>query len=418
MSSNGQHEPSWLDNYIEYADAKSPMTPREFHEAIGLWLISTTIARRMVARMSHDDVYPNLWVIIVAKSTLFAKTTAFNLGRKVARRAVPHLLLPDTSTPEAMLEILSGKNLEGLSKDQAAQKGLIVDEASGMMAQTGRDYMAGALELFMRLYDCQDSYERVTRGQGKVTISGVYFPMLAASTPAMLAPYVKSSRMWSNGWWPRFGIVMQPDVRLPYRQSIGGLGPQEDALVERLEKLHRRLPMPTHPKVPECKSVVISKQAFEAYAAFDKAMRYDAITNDLQDDLSSAHGRSPAQALKIAICLAAMDWREDQNAPVVEVRHWERAEAIAVRWLEGAKKALMMAELNEADKEVESVRRVVVSTNDWICLRDVSRATRLKASQVERAFIELEATEEIEVRDIKHGPRQTKEARKLFVTSQ
>ncbi|MCL5996525.1 MAG: YfjI family protein, partial [Chloroflexi bacterium] len=164
--------PHWLDAYVAFAEAKSPMTPRDFHEAIGLWLISTVIARRLVAHMPHDDIYPNLWVMLVARSTLYAKTTAFNLARHFARRAIPHLLLPDASTPEAMLEILSGKELDGPAQAQAGQKGQIVDEASGMLAQSGRDYMAGALELYLRLYDCPPEFERVTRGPGRGTVHG------------------------------------------------------------------------------------------------------------------------------------------------------------------------------------------------------------------------------------------------------
>jgi hypothetical protein len=40
------------------------------------------------------------------------------------------------------------------------------------------------------------------------------------------------------------------------------------------------------------------------------------------------------QAVKIAIILAALDWAENYslNVPVIELRHWVRAQQIAERW--------------------------------------------------------------------------------------
>jgi hypothetical protein len=411
MNGNGNHPPDWLDSYIACADARSPMTPRDFHEGIGLWLISTTVARRLVVRMAHDDVYPNVWVMVAARSTMFAKSTAFKMARRYARRAIGHLLLPDTSTPEALVEVLSGRNLEGEAKTQAGQKGLILDEASGMLAQAGRDYMAGSLELLLHLHDCPDEYERLTRVGGRCAIKGAYLTLLGASTPAMLAPHLKAPRMWANGWWPRFGILPQPDVKPPYRQSTAPAEQVDNALIDALGYLHRRLPSAEAGKAPEALSVVITGEALRAFGEYDRLMRYDRQTDDLPDSLSAVYGRSPTQALKVATCLAATDWPDGERVPMIELRHWVQAQEIAERWAVGAERALDLAEAQREDHRVERVLRAVAKAGDWISLRDLCRMTKLRAVEVELALVELAALGEIEQRDVKRGNYDVQEAR-------
>ena len=53
----------WVDQYIEYANCISPLTPSLFHESAALWLASIAIARRAVVNMPFGKVFPNLYVI-------------------------------------------------------------------------------------------------------------------------------------------------------------------------------------------------------------------------------------------------------------------------------------------------------------------------------------------------------------------
>lgn len=399
-NSNPQH---WLDTYMEIADAKSPMTPMSFHEAIGLWCISTVIARRLVVVMPHDDVYPNLWVMLVAPSTLYAKTTAMNNGRNTVTCATPHLVFPDSSTPEAMLEELSGKRLEGIAKNQAGQRGLILDEASGLLAMSGRDYMSGNLELLMRFYDCPLGYKRVTRSQGEVQINGLYLTLLGASTPSMLAPYIKQKRLWANGWWARFGIVSFPEGIPQYRQSMKVDHAEEEEQSNALIRLHNRLPITEYPNISKALSVALAPDALHAFNDFDKRMRYDLLLDNPSEELGASLGRSPTQALKIATCLAAMDWTEDQDAPVIEIHHWQRAQAIAEKWLAGAKRIIELARQQDGDDCIRRVLEAIVQIGGWVSVREIYRKLSLDASKVQSALAELIAVGEIEQSNAMRG---------------
>jgi hypothetical protein len=116
---------SWLNEYMAYAQAKSPLTPTLFHESAGLVLISAIIARRLVLPMSFGDIYPNLYVMWIAPSTVYAKSTALNIASDLLLESFPHLLSPQDSTPEALISDMSGqmpKNIANNTADELTKK--------------------------------------------------------------------------------------------------------------------------------------------------------------------------------------------------------------------------------------------------------------------------------------------------------
>ena len=140
--------------------------------------------------MSFGDIFPNLFVCWIAPTTLWHKTTGLNIARRIAHESFPWLLAPQDMTPEAFLSDLAGREptnlatmssedqkLWQLERDFCAQRGLAMDEMSGLMASAGRDYNAGLLEAFMRFYDCEPLNERSTRGQGRVVVRDAYLTM-------------------------------------------------------------------------------------------------------------------------------------------------------------------------------------------------------------------------------------------------
>ena len=84
------------------------------------------------------------FIVWVAPTTLFRKTTALEVARKMALKLMPHLLTVQDATPEAMLADLAGREplhfdllreadqaLWKRGRNFAAQKGWILDEVLG-----------------------------------------------------------------------------------------------------------------------------------------------------------------------------------------------------------------------------------------------------------------------------------------------
>ncbi len=338
----------WLKTYLDYAHAISPMTPDIFHESAGLWLASTVIARRLCLPMSFGNIYPNLFIIWLAPTTLYNKTTGLNIARGIAQKSFPFLLAPQNSTPESFLSDMAGReptNFEDMSdqekilwrqeRDFCSQKGLVLDEISGLMAGARREYNAGLMEAFLRFYDCDPLYVRSTRSQGRVTVQNSYLSLIGASTPASMIDYLKDEHLWSMGWWPRFAILLAAEAKdVQWQRSISVPEPPE--IPQTLLDIHHRLPITKWPDPPVDLDIIFADGVFDIWESYNKIVRYDMLVgdNDLDEILYGTYGRSQIQALKVAAILAALDWKSGDV--VITMQHLTQAISIAEKWRHSA----------------------------------------------------------------------------------
>lgn len=404
----------WLDGYVEYASAVSPMTPGLFHESAGLWLGAVAIARRLVVRMAFGPVYPNLWVLWAAPTTLYRKSTALAVTERLAQDVFPHLLASHETTPEAMLSDLAGKRPVGWEemagtelaewqseKSFAAQRGLMLDELSGLLAGFGRDYNAGLMEALLRFYDGTPRYVRSTRGQGRVTIRNAYLSILGGSTPAALAPHLGVERLWSNGWWPRFALLA-PQGKPAWAEPHDVERPQ--ALEAGLRRLYGRLPAPTYPEPPEALTVTLGDGVHAVWAGYNRSLSYDLLDEALDPRLFGTYGRLPVQALKIATILAAVGWPEGQQAPRIELRHLGRALRIAESWRASAHRVLeLMTHAQEETTSEKILRYVARAGREGATLRELYRPLHMTAGQCELALRDLLHAGEVEIMPEQRG---------------
>lgn len=419
---------AWLELYTSYASAKSPMSPFLFHQSAGLALWSIAVARRLVLPMGFANVYPNLYFLWVAITSLFRKTTALEIAADLARRVFPHLLTPQEYTPEALLADMAGEkptNLNGADadaallkrwqeqRDFAAQRGGFYDEMSGMLARAGKDYNAGLLEFIMKAYDCADEYSSSTRSHGFLAARHIYFSLLGASTPAALAKHLCSERLWGMGWWPRF-VLLAPPIRKPKHANPPRDIKEPAELSAQLSRFYERLPMPTWPKPPETLTVTLGLGVEDCWGRYDKFVGYELINPDGDDRLAGAYARMPIQALKVAMLLAAMDWPQDLAAPRIELPHLVRAIHIAEEWRASVHRTLAMADQTDYEKLENEICSDLARTNGTgMTLRDLRRAlgNRRQAIEIENVLTQLEMTGEVRrevVQNPKGGPKTTR----------
>lgn len=413
---------TWLDRYADYACKVSPMTPRSFHESAGLWLISTAIARRLCLEMEFATIYPNIWVLWLAPTTLYRKSTAMDIAREVSWRAYPHLLASQEMSAEGFMSDMAGyepANLEKLTpeqkerwqrgRDYAAQKGLLLDEASGLLAGAGRDYNAGLIEALLRFYDCVHDYTRITRGQGLVIIRNASLSILGASTPAAMASHIVNERLWSMGWWPRFGILT-PDTERPEWQKPQKTDQPRD-LIDELRGLYNRLPASQWIKPAGALIVDIDDKAREQWDTYNKWCSYDCLGDGLDQRLYGTYGRLPTQALKVSLLLAAMDWPSDWDAPYITAEHLARAIALVEQWRLGAHQALVVATRTEADVLAQRVtKQLAKAGTEGSTMRDLARNLRdVNRSALLLTVEQMVKTKEVEkiVHKSENGGRAT-----------
>ena len=402
---------NWLRDYVDWAGTAANETPLLFQEGAGLYLAAVAVGRRLYIQTPwRQQVFPNLYLMIVAVSTYYRKSAGLNLAGEVARLALPHMIMPQPGSPENFMNMLGGvlpPNFSELSSPDrarlekgnryAAQRGLLRDELSGLFKSMGRDYMAGLKELIMTLYDCPPYLDSNTNNKGLVVIRDAALSILGAATPAELGSALTAND-WYNGNLARFALLTpEPDYaeRAAQRQSAA-----PTKLAERLRRLHERLPEPPFPDaLGEQRQPEVWSLAADFWAAchrYEQALRaLTAPNSPLDDRLRAIYGRLHVQAIKVAILLAALDWADSEDAsnarPTVNTAHWYRAQQIVETWRASAHRLLADLGDNEEARLENRILGLLRAHPEGASVRETYRTLRAPRKAVIDALRALES---------------------------
>lgn len=422
----------WLDDYVRWAGGSANETPLNFHVGAGLYLAAIAVGRRLYIQTPwRQQVFPNLYIMIVAISTYYRKSAGLSLANEVARTAIPHMIMPQPGSPENFMSMLGGilpPNFSDIPQQDrarlekgnryAAQRGLLRDELSGLFKSMGKDYMAGLKELIMMLYDCPVYLDSNTNNKGLVVIREAALSILGAATPAELG-HSLSTADWYNGNLARFSLLT-PET--DYRERIADFDSKAPTeLANRIRKLHEKLPEPPLPDaLGEKKDTLawsLSADIWPQVHAYEQALRTMTAPNaSLDDRLRAIYGRMHVQAIKIAILFAALDWADDDNAsphPNVKAAHWYRAQQITEEWRASAHR--LLAELGE-NEEVRLENRILgllKTAGGSATVRDLYRTLRSSRKPVIEALKALEQDGRVVKVDLPPNPGKRSEAYRL-----
>lgn len=185
----------FVDDFVAYA-REFTGCPTPFLEWSALLCLSTVAGRRHRLRRGNWDVAPNLWVLLLGKSSSY-KSTGLSTARKLLREACPDYLMGQEYSHEKLLDDLSAQS----------HRLFTYDEAESFFMMLNQKYNAPMKSALMSLWR-DDFYQRATKGGGTQTIRDAYLCWGGASTPVQLAGQMsgKDSDLLS-GLLPRFLIV-------------------------------------------------------------------------------------------------------------------------------------------------------------------------------------------------------------------
>src|SRR6266567_2779857 len=382
----------WLDEYIAFSRKWSPRAYDDFHEAVGLWILSTVAARRVI--LPHGGKrYTPLFIALCARTSLYSKSTTADIGLSVLQASgLDWMLAPDESTPQKFLQSLAGRlpadygSLLPSEQEQvkcqlalSGQRGWFYEEFGQHLAAMSREngMMADFKGIIRRLDDCREKYSRETIARGTETISNPYVVLLVGLTPADIRPYAKAGEsMWHDGFWARFAFVTPRQDSPKIDRFPQGYRSVPSTLALPLRAWHDRLEMPDvtitevsegvyswkREKLPECR-INWSEEAYEAYYAYD-----------------------------IALMLASL-----QNAECIQMCHWARAQEITERWranLHSLYEAVNQAEVTASEQMEDKIIQVTMRLR-WATAREISQyirgldtaTARAKAEELVRAGV-------------------------------
>lgn len=189
---------SWLDLYVEYA--KNNEAPEEFHFWTGLTILGAALRRNVAFKKGYYAVYPCPYTLIVAPSGA-KKTTALSIGYNILSKLDHVRLLPDKSSPEALVSALAEKR----DGENVESQGIIyAPELSNFMDR--RQHNEGLVQLLLRLADCPDSWAYNTLKGGRIYLRNVAVTFLGATADDMIHECIPPLAL-KSGFLARFVVV-------------------------------------------------------------------------------------------------------------------------------------------------------------------------------------------------------------------
>lgn len=195
----------WLGNYVEYA-RKMTDAPLAFHVAGGLAAMAGAIGSNVYWKGGGGrEQWPNLYVLLLAPSGVFRKSTSVDLPTYPLGNAVPGVILDREFSPEQFIRNLAAHPTSVLKES----------EFGSLLERMKSSYMQGMKQRLTDLFDCQDTYDRTLRGaEGRgerISIVKPALTILAASTLDWLVESLTETDMRS-GFMPRF-LFIAPTVK-------------------------------------------------------------------------------------------------------------------------------------------------------------------------------------------------------------
>lgn len=415
----------WLDRYISFSSYWSPRSYEGFHEACGLWVLSTIAARRVMLPFGGSK-YTNLYIALCARTSLWAKSTAARIASETIHAVgLGSLLAADNATPQAFIKDLAEhlpENWDGLSTGLqdthrqrlafAGQRGWSYEEFGQHLSAMMRDNstMADYRGHLRRFDDCPPSYQYLTIGRGANTIQRPYLALLANLTPADLAPHArKGSALWNDGFFARYAFITPPasadrrrdrfpmgersipeSLTKPLRDWHAQLGTPDVAVVEQKDERGRPSGVYQLTVTPATgMRCVLGDGVYDAFYHYLEALTDLIATNQTPADLDGSYTRFPEKALRIAMLLASLT-----NNGTIELSHWARAQAITERWRRSLHHLIDQLSTPEdsparvlEDKVLKLLGRKVKAT-----ARDVGRDLHISTDEAERILEQLGRT--------------------------
>lgn len=221
----------WVERFVAWAGSRSPLAPTEFHEATGLFTLSSVIGRAVYMQDGPSVIYPNVWPMLLGQSGMVKKSTTHGFAEDILNEAVKDLRMSDSATPEGLIAELSEKSGGG-----QCQVWTIMDEFGQVVSSMKhKEYMADIKDLLMKLYDGKPIQRRLAKVSYQM--DPVYMTLLTATTESRLGQILKPEDL-EDGFYPRFLIVRgTTDGWKPKPDWDDAMGIERDALVSDLKNL-------------------------------------------------------------------------------------------------------------------------------------------------------------------------------------
>lgn len=188
-----QEYDSIIEEYIDWAKRQTDASP-PFHQASAFCILSGLLAARIRLPLMHMTLIPNLWFMVLGNTTLTRKSTAMRLGSNMLDEIAPETIMGTDGSIEGILAAMANRPGEASIFQR--------DEFSGFLeAMKKKEYMAGAIQEFLKLYD-GDTIKRRLRS-GDITVREPVFILFTGGIRDRILGLLDEGHI-ESGFVPRF----------------------------------------------------------------------------------------------------------------------------------------------------------------------------------------------------------------------
>lgn len=381
--------------YMAYG-AKTCDAYPEYHYTSALSLLSICTNRNLVLRLSQDDLYPNIWAMNLGKSTVSRKSAAIAKFNRFAGDLFPLAALPQSYSPEGLLEELTEK-----------PKGYLVkDEAAAMIEAMEKNYMLEMRDIYCILYDCKGYRRKLRTSQrNKQSEFGAMDPfinLLCATTPESFSQFTTLNDL-TSGWLVRF-IYTLPNYKKPYMHFKPISEEDQDAYAEVLSRLaYTKGLLYNRESLIE---IQLEPDAWAYYQAWQEQREGELV--ETGDDIQLAFfGRLAFTALKMAILftIGRSDYTEETNVSLEHVQ--EACRQVDVYFIPIGRIIADIIAMDEANNLQEKILATLGRNGGrlkWTSLMRLIHQDRDKLEKAVAALVESEEVEDILIQSVGHKP--------------
>lgn len=383
----------WLADYLR---AVTPLTdaPVEFHLASGLCALSAAVGNRLYTESWGQNVFPNLWVVIVAPSSFWRKSTSINQAEALLRLAAPTRVYPSDFSREKLIKLLAEEPAGMLS----------VKEFGGFLASMSRDYNAGTKETLTELYDGPDLYTRALQS-GVIEIRRPALTMLGATTLDWLEGKITEGDL-QGGFLARYLFVTARD-KASAKGLTGAMDQeQKNDLVARLHHAYDR---------PQ-QRVYYEPAARQMLDDWALGWEAEVTGTSHRSDLSGFAVRLQTYALKLAMLYRVSATANEGATDEHRIDELSAAQAIAYCRLLWSNVTGLIDEKIAISKDAKELRRILSIVGAGCTKSDALKLSKLRARDFDQFLDTLLQSGQLYSRKVRSSEVGLDRARDTMVT--
>src|SRR5438876_2460328 len=183
-----QRNESFIDLYLEYT--RDQESPDSFHLWTALTVLASAMGRKCFINKGYYQLYPNLFVVLVAGAAKCRKSTAINLGttsptgEQLFENISTTKIISGKITPEKLIrEISEAQIINPDDPGHPSCPSIFIHSSELSVFLTKQSYGEPLIHILTDLFDCPKSWTNKTKNKGIDNLENVFVCILAATTP-------------------------------------------------------------------------------------------------------------------------------------------------------------------------------------------------------------------------------------------